>query len=155
MAKVIEAQLKAKGKRIGIVVSRFNDFITTKLLEGCLSELKKHGVKDSQLTVAWVPGAFEIPVAALKLAKKKNIDAVVCLGAVIRGETIHFDLIAKSAAEGISQIGLSTGKPCVFGVLTTDTLEQAIERAGSKSGNKGVEAAIAAIEMANLYRELG
>lgn len=148
MVKTSVSTLKSKGKKFGIVVSRFNDFVTTRLLEGCLAELKSHGVKDRDVVLAWVPGAFEIPVTALKLAKKKNIDAVICLGAVIRGETIHFDLIAKSVAEGISQAALLTGKPCVFGVLTTDTIDQAYKRS-EKGKNKGQEAACVALEMVN------
>ena len=153
MVKIIQSELKSKGKKFSIIVSRFNDFVTTKLLDGCLSELKNNGAKDSDITVVWVPGAFEIPVAALKSAKKKSVDAVICLGAIIRGETIHFDLIAKSVAEGISHVALSTGKPCVFGVLTTDTVEQAYKRS-QKGNNKGQEAACVAIEMVNTLKRI-
>ena len=134
-------------KKYGIVVSQFNEFITKRLLDGCLDEFDRRGVKKQTLTVVHVPGAFELPVAALKLAKKKTIDAVVCLGAVIRGETIHFELVAEGAAHGIAQVSLMTGKPVIFGVIATETVAQAYKRSASKGDNKGKDAAEAAIEM--------
>ena len=139
--------------KIGIVVSRFNDFITKNLLAGALDTLKRHGVKAGNITVVWVPGAFEIPLVAQQMAKQ-SYDAVIALGAVIRGATPHFDYVCNEAAKGISQASLQTKKPVIFGVLTTDTVEQAMERAGTTSGNKGVEAATAAIEMANLLSDI-
>ncbi len=151
--KVIEGKYQGEGLRFGIVVSRFNVFITQKLLEGCLDILKRHGVKDEDITVVWVPGAFEIPLVA-KIMSKKNFDAVVCLGAVIRGATPHFEYVAGEAAKGVALTMLESEKPVVFGILTTDTIEQAIERAGTKSGNKGAEAGLSALELANLMREL-
>lgn len=146
--------LAAKGKTFGIVVSKFNEVITKRLLKGCLDELKRAGVKDTQVTVVWVPGSFEIPVTALTLAGKKTIDGVICLGAVIRGETIHFDLISRAAAEGISQVALLTKKPVIFGVLTTETVDQAYQRSEEKGDNKGRDAAQAAIEMTNLLAKI-
>ncbi|MDD5246520.1 MAG: 6,7-dimethyl-8-ribityllumazine synthase [Candidatus Omnitrophica bacterium] len=154
MAKTLEGNLIAKGKKIVIIASRFNDFVTKDLVSGCLDTLVRHGVDDKDLTVAWVPGAFEIPLAALKLAKGKNCQAVICLGTVIRGSTPHFDYIASEVSKGIAKVSLDTGIPVVFGVITADTLEQAIERAGSKDGNKGRDAALTAIEMANLFEKL-
>lgn len=154
MANVIKAELTAKGKRFAIVVSRFNEFISAKLLEGCLDTLVRHGAQDAVQDVVWVPGAYEIPMLALRLAKAKKYDAVICLGAVIRGATPHFDYVAAEAAKGIAKVSLDTGVPCVFGVITTDTLEQAIERAGTKDGNKGRDAAMVAIELANLYGKI-
>jgi 6,7-dimethyl-8-ribityllumazine synthase len=139
---------------IAIVASRFNDFITKRLLDASLAELRKQGLKDKQVTVVWVPGSFEIPVTALKLAKKKNIDAVICLGAVIRGETYHFEVVANECARGIMQASLATAKPIIMGVLTTDTVGQAEARAGGKSGNKGRDAAIDALEMTALLKKL-
>ena len=150
MARIIQGQQKSNGKRYGIVVSKFNDFITRRLLEGCLKELHRLGVRDSEITVVYVPGSFEIPVAALKLAKKKTVHAVICLGAVIRGETLHFDLVAQGAAKGIGEVALLTGKPVIFGVLATDTVVQAEKRSTLKGDNKGLEAARSAVEMANL-----
>ena len=150
MGKVFEGKLLAKGLRFGIVISRFNEFITSKLLDGCLDALKRHDADEKNLDIVWVPGAFEIPFAANKLASSKKYDAVICLGAVIKGDTPHFDYIAAEVTKGIASTGLKTGVPVVFGVITTDNLEQAIERAGTKSGNKGAEAAMTAIEMANL-----
>lgn len=154
MANVIKADLIAKGKKFGIVISRFNEFISSKLLEGCLDTLSRHGANDSTIDVVWVPGAFEIPLLALKLAKSKKYDAVVCLGTVIRGATPHFEFVASEAAKGVAKVSLDTGVPCVFGVITADNLEQAIERAGTKDGNKGRDAALSAIEMANLYSKV-
>ena len=139
-------------KKFGIVVSRFNEFVTLRLLSGCLKEFKKLGVPEKDLTIVWVPGAFEIPVAALKLARSRKISAVVCLGAVIRGETLHFDLIAKEAASGIMRAALDTCKPVIFGVLTTETIEQANKRSEEKGDNKGCDAARAAFEMVNVMK---
>ena len=154
MPKVIEGTLISKGKKFAIVVSRFNAFISEKLLEGALDGFKRHGVKDDEITVAWTPGSFEIPLVAKKLAASKKYNAVVALGAVIRGSTPHFDYVAGEAAKGVAQASHDTGVPVIFGVLTTDTIEQAIERAGTKSGNKWFDAAMAAIEMANLMEQL-
>ena len=154
MVKVIQGSFKIKGKKIAIVVSRFNEFITQRLLDGCLKELLRLGVEKNEITVAWVPGAFEIPVAALKFACKKNIDAVICLGAIIRGETIHFDLVAQAAARGISQVSLTTGKPVIFEVLATETLEQAYKRSQKNKENKGAQAARNAVEMVDLLEQI-
>ncbi len=153
--RTIEGKLVGTGLKFALVVSRFNSFITERLLEGALDCLRRQGAADGDLLVARVPGAWEIPVAAKRLAQAKAYDAVVCLGAVIRGSTPHFDYVAAEVSKGIAQISLETGVPISFGILTTDTLEQAIERAGSKAGNKGVAAAEAAIEMVNLLKELG
>jgi 6,7-dimethyl-8-ribityllumazine synthase len=152
--KTIEGKLDAKGLKFGIVIARFNEFISGKLLSGCLDALKRHGVEDKNLDVVWSPGAFEIPLLAKKMAAGKKYDAVICLGAVIRGSTPHFDYVASEVSKGVAHVGLETGLPVIFGVLTTDNLEQAIERAGTKGGNKGFDAALAAIEMANLMKEL-
>jgi 6,7-dimethyl-8-ribityllumazine synthase len=155
MPKVYEGQLIAKGKKFGIVASRFNEFITNKLLEGALDALKRHGVKDNEIEVAWVPGAFEIPYAAQRMVDGKNkYDAVICVGAVIRGSTPHFEYISAEVTKGIAQVGLKSGVPVIYGVITPDTLEQAIERAGTKAGNKGFEAAMSAIEMVNLFDQI-
>lgn len=154
MANILEGDFAGKGKKIGIVVSRFNSFISEKLLEGALDGLKRHGVSDDHVTVAWTPGAFEIPLVARKLAESNKFDAVIVLGCVIRGATPHFDYVAGEAAKGVGQATAQTGVPIIFGVLTTDTIEQAIERAGTKSGNKGFDSAMAAIEMANLMGKL-
>ena len=154
MAKYIEGNLKGDGKKIGIVVSRFNSFISEKLLEGALDALIRSGVKDKDIDVARVPGAFEIPLVTQKMAKNGKYDAVICLGVVIRGATPHFDFVAGEVAKGSAQVMLETGVPVLFGVLTTETIEQAIERAGSKAGNKGSEVAVAALEMANLLGAL-
>ncbi|MCX5710830.1 MAG: 6,7-dimethyl-8-ribityllumazine synthase [Candidatus Omnitrophica bacterium] len=154
MAKVIEGNMIAKGKRFAIVASRFNDFITKELISGCTDTLIRHGADDKDLTVTLVPGAFEIPVIAQKLAKSKDVDAVICLGTVIRGSTPHFDYIAAEVAKGVSKVSLDSGVPVVFGVITADTIEQAIERAGTKDGNKGRDAAQTAIEMANLLNQI-
>ncbi len=153
--RTVEGKLIGAGLKIALVVSRFNSFITERLLEGALDCLRRQGVADNNLLVVRVPGAWEIPVAAKRLAQSKAYDAVVCLGAVIRGSTPHFDYVAAEVSKGIAQITLDTGVPISFGILTTDTLEQAIERAGSKAGNKGFAAAEAAIEMVNLLKELG
>jgi 6,7-dimethyl-8-ribityllumazine synthase len=155
MVKTYEANLIAKERKFAIVASRFNDFITKRLLDACINTLIRHGAKESDIEVVWVPGAFELPLIALKLAKKKNYDALICLGTVIRGSTPHFDYIASEAAKGIANINLTTGIPAIFGVITADTIEQAIERAGTKDGNKGNDAALSAIEMANLNSLLG
>ena len=154
MPTTYEGNLIGTDLKIGIVVSRFNGFITTKLLDGALDSLKRHGVNLEDVDVFWTPGAFEIPATAKRIAEKGKFDAIVCIGAVIRGATPHFDYVAKESAKGIAQVGLNTGVPVIYGVITTDTIEQAIERAGTKSGNKGAEAAVTAIEMANLYRQI-
>lgn len=152
--KTIEGKLDAKGLKFGIVISRFNEFISSKLLSGCLDGLNRHGAEEENIEIIWAPGAFEIPVIASRLAQSNKYHAVICLGAVIRGGTPHFDYVAAEVSKGIAQVSLQSGKPVIFGVLTTDSLEQAIERAGTKGGNKGFDAALAAIEMANLFREL-
>ena len=154
MVKTIQAQLIAKGKKFGIIASRFNDFITNRLLEGCLDTLLRHGAKESDVTMAWVPGSFEIPVLAHRMAKSKKYDAVICLGTVIRGSTPHFDYIASETAKGVAHVSFDTGVPTIFGVITADSIDQAIERAGTKEGNKGRDAALSAIEMANLADEI-
>ncbi len=154
MANMIKTDLVAKGKNFAIAVSRFNEFISVNLLDGCVDTLTRHGVQDSAVDVVWVPGAFEIPLVALKLAKSKKYDAVICLGTVIRGATPHFEFVASEAAKGVAKISLDTSVPCIFGVITADTIEQAIERAGTKDGNKGRDAAISAIEMANLMEKI-
>lgn len=154
MSKELRGSLKGQGLRVGVVVARFNEFITTKLLEGAKGALARHDVRDEDVTVAWVPGSFEIPLVARKMAESGRYDALVCLGAVIRGETGHYEHVAGEAAKGIARVSISTGVPVIFGVLTTDTVEQAINRAGGKQGNAGYQAAVAAIEMANLVRTL-
>ena len=154
MPKMYEGQLVSKGLKFGIVASRFNEFITSKLLEGAIDAIRRHGGSENDIEVAWVPGAFEIPVAAQKMALSKKYDAVICVGAVIRGSTPHFDYIASEVTKGIAHIGMSTGVPTIFGVITTDNIEQAIERAGTKAGNKGFAAAESAIEMANLLKSM-
>ncbi len=154
MAKTFEGKLLAEGLKFGIVVSRFNEFITKKLLDGAQDALKRHGGSPDSVEIAWVPGTFEIPLVAQKMAKSGKYDAVICLGAVIRGATPHFDYIAGECTKGIAQVGMQTGVPTIFGVITSDTIEQAIERAGTKVGNKGFDAAEAAIEMANLLKEI-
>lgn len=145
-------KLVADNMKVGIVAARFNEFITTRLLEGALDGLLRHGVKDEDISVAWVPGAFEIPLIASKMAQSGNYDAVICLGAVIRGSTSHYDYVCNEVAKGTAQVGLNSGIPVIFGVLTTENIEQAIERAGSKAGNKGYESAVGAIEMVNLIK---
>ena len=154
MATYFEGDLQATGKKFGIIVSRFNSFVSERLLEGALDTLLRSGAEEDAIDVVRVPGAFEIPLMAQKMAKSGNYDAIICLGAVIRGATSHYDLVANEAAKGIAQVGLDSGVPTIFGVLTTDTIEQAIERAGSKAGNKGSEAALAAIEMINLLNQI-
>jgi len=152
--KVFEGKLISKNQKFGIVVGRFNEFIGSKLLSGALDGLKRHGVAEEDIEIAWVPGAFEIPLAAKKMIKTGKYSAVICLGAVIRGATPHFEYVAAEMTKGIAQLSLQEEIPVVFGVLTTDTIEQAIERAGTKAGNKGYEAALTAIEMANLLNEI-
>jgi len=152
--KTIEGNLISQGNRYGIIVGRFNEFIGGKLLSGALDGLKRHGVDDSEIEVVLVPGAFEIPLAAKKMAKSQKYDAVICLGAVIKGSTPHFDFVSSEVSKGIASVSLETEIPVIFGVLTTDTIEQAIERAGTKAGNKGYDAAVTAIEMANLLKEI-
>jgi len=155
MGKLFEGVLLGKGLKFGVVVSRFNEFITKKLLEGAQDALLRHGVNQEDIEIAWVPGTFEIPLIAKKLAETKRYDAVICLGAVIRGATPHHEYIAAEVTKGIAKVGLDTGLPVIYGVITTDTLEQAIERAGTKAGNKGFEAAVSAIELANLLKGIG
>ncbi|GKZ03857.1 6,7-dimethyl-8-ribityllumazine synthase [Paraclostridium bifermentans] len=150
--RIIEGNLVAKDIKIGIVVGRFNEFIVSKLLGGALDGLKRHGVDEDNIEVSWVPGAFEIPLVAKKMAQSKKYDAIICLGAVIKGSTPHFDYVCAEASKGISSVSLSEELPVIFGVLTTDTIEQAIERAGTKAGNKGYDSAVTAIEMANLLK---
>lgn len=150
--KVLEGKLTAEGLRVGIVAARFNEFITNKLVSGAIDALTRHGASEENLTMAWVPGAFEIPLVAQKMAGSGKFDAVICLGAVIRGSTPHFDYVSNEVTKGVAHVGLQTGVPTVFGVLTTDTIEQAIERAGTKAGNKGFDAAMTAIEMSNLLK---
>jgi len=152
--KTIKGKLDAKGKNFAIVVSRFNEFITQKLLEGAVDCLVRHNAQEKNITVVWVPGAFEIPLMAQKLTKSRKFSAVICLGAIIRGETPHFEFISNQVAANIGKVALESDVPVIFGVITTENLEQAIERAGSKAGNKGWEAALAAIEMANLSKEI-
>jgi len=154
MPKTIEGKIIGKGKKFGIVVSRFNEFISSKLLEGALDCFQRHEVNEKDLTVAWVPGSFEIPVAALSMAQSKKYDAIICLGAVIRGATPHFEYISAEVTKGVAQINLQTGIPTIYGVITADTLEQAIERAGTKAGNKGWDAAMSGMEMAELLKNI-
>jgi len=151
MVKLFEGNLIGRNKTFGIVVSRFNSFITKRLLEGAQDCFVRHGTKDDDIDVFWVPGACELPITAMRLAKNAKHDGIVCLGAVIRGETPHFDYVSNEAAKGISEVGLKTGIPTIYGVITTDTLEQAIDRAGARGGNKGAEAALTALEMVNLF----
>ena len=151
---IFEGKLIPENVRIGIIVARFNEFITSKLLGGALDTLKRHNVPEDSIDVAWVPGAFEIPLIAKKMAESGKYDAVICLGAIIRGSTSHYDLVCNEAAKGIAQVSLSSGVPVMFGVITTENIEQAIERAGSKAGNKGSECAEGAIEMINLVRNI-
>lgn len=153
MAKILEGKLIGENQRFGIVVSRFNEFITNKLLSGCMDTLIRHGVDQDNIEIAWVPGAFEMPLAAQKMAAR-DYDAVICLGAVIRGATPHFEYVSAEVTKGIAQVGLNTGKPVIYGVITADTIEQAIERAGTKAGNKGADAAVTAIEMVDLLKNL-
>jgi len=155
MNKCFEGMLLGKGLKFGLVISRFNEFITKKLVEGAQDALLRHGVNQADIDVAWVPGSFEIPLVAKKLAQSKKYDAVICLGTVVRGGTPHFEYIATEVTKGIAKVGLETGLPVIYGVITADTLEQAIERAGAKMGNAGFEAAESAIEMANLLKSIG
>ncbi|MBE6338157.1 MAG: 6,7-dimethyl-8-ribityllumazine synthase [Lentimicrobiaceae bacterium] len=151
---IIEGKLLAEGQKIAIVAGRFNEIITNKLLGGAIDAFKRHGGNENDIDIAWVPGSFEIPLIAKKMAESKKYDAVICLGAVIRGATAHFDMVANETTKGIAAASLQTGVPIIFGVLTTDNIEQAVERAGSKAGNKGFEAATTAIEMVNLIKQL-
>lgn len=152
--KTLEGKLVAKGIKVGIIAGRFNEFITGKLLEGALDGLLRHEVKEEDIEVAWVPGAFEIPLIASKMAKSRKYDAIICLGAVIRGSTTHYDFVCSEVSKGIATVSLNTDIPVMFGVLTTENIEQAIERAGTKAGNKGYDCALGAIEMVNLIREI-
>ena len=153
--KTVEGMMTGKGMKVGIVASRFNEFITSKLISGAEDVLLRHEVAPEDITLAWVPGAFEIPVIAKKMAESRKYDAIICLGAVIRGSTSHYDYVCNEASKGISQVSMQTGVPVLFGVLTTENIEQAIERAGTKAGNKGADCANGAIEMVNLMRALG
>jgi len=155
MSKCFEGTLLGKGLKFGLVVSRFNEFFTKKLLEGAQDALLRHGVNEEDIEVAWTPGSFEIPLITLKLAQSKKYDAIICLAAVIRGGTPHWEYIAAEVTKGIAKVGLETGLPVINGIITADTLEQAIERSGTKAGNKGFEAAVSAIEMANLTKAIG
>lgn len=154
MANIIEGNLSAEGKKFAIVAGRFNDFITSKLVDGAIDCIKRHGGDENTIDIAWVPGAFEIPLMSKKLAETSKYDGVICLGAVIRGATAHFDFVSGEVAKGISKVSLEASLPVIFGVLTTDTIEQAIERAGTKAGNKGWEAALAAVEMSSAFESL-
>ena len=152
--KTFEGRLVAEGLKVGIIVARFNEFIGSKLLSGAIDGLVRHGMNEEDIEVAWVPGAFEIPLTAQKMAQSGKYDAVICVGAVIRGDTSHYDLVCSEAAKGIAQVGLASGVPVLFGVITTENIEQAIARAGSKAGNKGYDCALSAIEMVNLMKQL-
>jgi 6,7-dimethyl-8-ribityllumazine synthase len=152
MSKVFEGMLQGKGLKFGLVASRFNEFITAKLLDGAQDALRRHGVIEADIDIAWVPGSFEIPLAAKKMADTKKYDAIICLGTVIRGATPHFEYIATEVIKGIAKIGFDSGLPVTYGIVTADSLEQAIERAGTKAGNRGFDAAVNAIEMANLLK---
>ncbi|WP_332648686.1 6,7-dimethyl-8-ribityllumazine synthase [Lysinibacillus sp. 54212] len=152
MGQIFEAQLIGTDLKIGIAVGRFNEFITSKLLSGAIDGLKRHGVAEGNIDIAWVPGAFEVPFIAKKMAEAKKYDAIIGLGTVIRGSTTHYDYVCNETAKGIASVGLTTGVPVIFGIVTTETIEQAIERAGTKAGNKGYDSAVSAIEMANLSR---
>jgi len=154
MVKVIEGKLLARGMSFGLVASRFNDFMTKELVSGCIDTLVRHGAEDKDIRVVWVPGAFEIPLIAQKMAKTKSFNALICLGTIIRGATPHFDYIAAEVAKGVAKVSLDSGLPVIFGVITADSIEQAVERAGSKDGNKGKDAALSAIEMVNLTGQL-
>ena len=154
MIKKIEGMLESKNKKYVLLVSRFNEFISNKLVDGAIDCLIRHGADEKDISIVWVPGAFEIPMTAAKLANSEKNHAIICLGAVIRGDTPHFDFVANEAAKGIAQVSISTGKPVIFGIITADSIEQAIERAGTKAGNKGWDAALSAIEMTNLLPKL-
>jgi len=154
LPKVLEGQLTAKGLRFAIVVSRFNSLVTQRLLDGALDALRRHEVDENAITIAWTPGSFELPLVAQKFAKSGKYDAIICLGCIIRGDTPHFEYVASETAKGIAQVMLDTGVPVVFGVVTADNLEQALERAGAKAGNRGFDAAMTAMEMANLLRKI-
>jgi 6,7-dimethyl-8-ribityllumazine synthase len=154
MAKIIQGDLSGKGLKIGIVAARFNDFITSRLVDGALDGLQRHGVADADIEIVRVPGAYEVPLAARMLALSRKFHAIICLGAVIRGATPHFEYVSAEVSKGVASVSMETGLPIIFGVLTTDTIEQAIERAGSKSGNKGWDAALSAIEMANVMKQM-
>jgi len=153
VSKVYEGNLSGDNQKIGIIVSRFNEFITNKLMSGCIDALTRHNVNPDNIEIAWVPGAFEMPLVAQKMTQK-DYDAVICLGAVIRGATPHFEYVSNEVTKGIAQVGLNTGIPVIYGIITADTIEQAIERAGTKAGNKGFDAAVTAIEMINLIKEI-
>lgn len=152
---ILEGKLTAKQIKIGIVAARFNEFITSKLVSGALDGLKRHDVEDDSIDIAWVPGAYEIPLIASKMAESRKYDAIICLGAVIRGSTSHYDYVCNEVSKGIAQVSLTNGVPVMFGILTTENIEQAIERAGTKAGNKGFDCALSAIEMVNLIRTMG
>ncbi|MFH1381104.1 MAG: 6,7-dimethyl-8-ribityllumazine synthase [Candidatus Omnitrophota bacterium] len=152
--KIVKGDMVVKDAKIGIVVSRFNEFLSSKLLDGAADTLLRHGVSEDDISVFWVPGSFEIPAVAARLAKSKKFDAVICLGTVIRGDTPHFDYISNEVAKGVAQVAFNESVPCIFGIITADTLEQAIGRAGTKNGNKGRDAALSAIEMINLYKKV-
>ena len=154
MPKIIQGDLTAKGLKFGIVAARFNDFITSRLVDGALDALQRHGVSDGDIEIVKVPGAYEIPFASKKMTQSKKYSAIICLGAVIRGATPHFEYVSSEVSKGVAAVSMDSGVPVIFGVLTTDTIEQAIERAGTKSGNKGWDAALAAIEMANLMKQM-
>lgn len=154
LPRSLEGSLTAQGLKFAIVISRFNSLVTIRLLDGALDGLRRHGADENAITVAWVPGSFEIPLIAKKLAQSGNFDAVICLGCIIRGDTPHFEYVASEAARGVAQVGLEAGVPTIFGIVTADTLEQALERAGGKAGNRGFDAAMAAMEMANLMKQL-
>jgi len=154
MSVVYEGSIRGEGRKFGIVVSRFNEFVSLRLLEGAMDCLRRHGTKDDDITIAWVPGAFDIPAVAKRMGDSGGFDAVLCLGAVVRGATPHFDYVAAEVAKGVANAGLHTGVPTVFGVVTADNLEQAIERAGAKAGNRGWDAARAAMELADLYARM-
>ena len=152
--KLLEGNLIGQGIKIGIVAGRFNEFIVSKLVGGAVDALKRHGINEEDITLAWVPGAFEIPLVAKKMAQNSDYDAVICLGAVIKGSTSHFDYVCSEVSKGVATVSLNSEKPVIFGVLTTDSIEQAIERAGTKAGNKGYDAAVTAIEMVNLMKNI-
>jgi 6,7-dimethyl-8-ribityllumazine synthase len=154
MAKVIEGQLNAEGKKFGIIVSRFNEFITKRLLEGAIDCISRHGGDEKNIDIVWVPGSFELPTIALKMAQSNKYDSVICIAAVIQGGTVHFQYIASEVTKGIAQVGMQTGVPTIYGVLTCETIEEAVERAGTKHGNKGWQAALSGIEMTNLIGRL-